>query len=244
MLSYLLLATTALLSLTQPIVAQGDLTETNNVTSLLGTWSSGVGNVQTGGSFCNPSNFSFTYPATTGISYSFTDDGFFEEAQYRFTSNASDPRCITGYVLWQHGKYQLNNNGSLTLFPFSSDGRIQVQDPCAAVTNVITYYDQITLYADWGIILDTPHSNYALNLNAFDGSKMPPLYRVAVPPNMLPTVVLTGVNASGQASKRSLDEGTILVKRSGAVSNYNTYSHTILGSVLGAAALLVAGLMA
>ncbi len=72
-----------------------------------------------------------------------TDSGFFEEAQYRFNSNASDPQCITAYVLWQHGKYQLNNNGSITLYPFGSDGRIQVQDPCAAVTNVITTYDQI-----------------------------------------------------------------------------------------------------
>lgn len=152
--------------------------------------------------FCNPSNFSFTYPATTGISYSFTDTGFFEEAQYRFTANASNPRCITAFILWQHGTYQLNNNGSLTLYPFSADGRIQVQDPCAAVTNIITYYDQITLYADWGIILDSVSGNYQLNLNAFDGSKMPPLYLKANPPNMLPTTVLTGANATGQYTKR------------------------------------------
>jgi hypothetical protein len=72
-----------------------------------------------------------------------TDDGHFEEAQYRYNANPADPRCITAFILWQHGRYQLNNNGSLSLFPFSADGRIQVQDPCAAVTNLITYYDQM-----------------------------------------------------------------------------------------------------
>lgn len=29
----------------------------------------------------------FHYPNTTGIAYSFTDDGYFEEAQYRFLAN-------------------------------------------------------------------------------------------------------------------------------------------------------------
>lgn len=92
--------------------------------------------------FCNPSNNSFNYPATTGISYSFTETGFFEEAQYRFTANASNPRCITAFILWQHGTYKLADDGSMTLHPFSADGRIQVQDPCAATTNIITYYNQ------------------------------------------------------------------------------------------------------
>lgn len=71
-----------------------------------------------------------------------TNDGFFEEAQYRYQSNASNPACIQATIFWQHGTYSLNNNGSLSLFPFPSDGRIQVQDPCAATTNIITYYNQ------------------------------------------------------------------------------------------------------
>lgn len=36
-------------------------------------------------------NKPFNYPANTGISFSFTDDGYFEEAQYRFNSNGSSP---------------------------------------------------------------------------------------------------------------------------------------------------------
>jgi hypothetical protein len=71
-----------------------------------------------------------------------TDTGFFEEAQYRYTANASNPSCIQATIFWQHGKFGLNDNGSITLYPFSSDGRIQVQDPCAATTNIITYYNQ------------------------------------------------------------------------------------------------------
>lgn len=71
-----------------------------------------------------------------------TNTGFFEEAQYRYNGNASNPSCIQAVIFWQHGTYTLNNNGSITLLPFASDGRIQVQDPCAAVTNVITYYNQ------------------------------------------------------------------------------------------------------
>lgn len=36
--------------------------------------------------FADPFNFDrpFIYPANTGISYSFTDDGYFEEAQVSF----------------------------------------------------------------------------------------------------------------------------------------------------------------
>jgi len=235
---------TALLSsiLLGTALAQGDLLSTNNVTSLAGTWSSGSGAVSTGAGFANPENYSFTYPATTGISYSFTDTGFFEEAQYRFNPNASDPQCITAYVLWQHGKYELNNNGSITLFPFASDGRIQVQDPCAAVTNVITTYNQITLYADWRITVDSFKSNYMLQLNRFDGAKMPPMYMIANPPNMLPTVVLTGANATGQASRRrSLDEN--LSKRSAAVPAADLSSRPLLGYAAAVVATVAVGVL-
>ncbi|KAG7530903.1 hypothetical protein FFLO_04726 [Filobasidium floriforme] len=235
-----------LTTLTSVVKAQGDLSALNNITSLTGTWSSGSGGVQTGGSFCNPQNFSFTYPTTTGISYSFTDDGHFEEAQYRYNANPADPRCITAFILWQHGRYQLNNNGSLSLFPFSADGRIQVQDPCAAVTNLITYYDQMVMFQDWGIQVDSIKASYALQLNAFDGKPLPPLYLVANPPNMLPTVILTGVNATGQASKRSLDEDEEvekLQKRSGAISERGVGSVQAVAGLIGAGLLMMTGLM-
>lgn len=37
--------------------------------------------------FYNPVNDSFIEPSHTGISYSFTTDGFYEEAYYRAVSN-------------------------------------------------------------------------------------------------------------------------------------------------------------
>ncbi|KAL7418334.1 Reversal of tor2 lethality [Cryptotrichosporon argae] len=223
----------AALALAAAVRAQGDLSEANNVTSLQGTWSSGSGAVQTGGDFCTPAEDTFTYPNNTGISYSFTDTGFFEEAQYRYTSNATNPSCIQGYILWQHGTYQLNDNGSITLYPFGSDGRIQVQDPCAATTNVITYYDQITLYADWGIIIDQSTANYVLNLNRFDGAKMPPMYLVANPPNMLPTQYLTGTNASGQTSSRKRN----FEARASGATKLAIGAFTASGALLGALAV-------
>ena len=88
------------------------------------------------------SAFSYFLPYERSYPDRSTDDGFFEEAMYRYQSNASNPKCITATIQWQHGTYGLNNNGSMTLYPFGADGRIQVQDPCAAVTNIITYIDQ------------------------------------------------------------------------------------------------------
>jgi hypothetical protein len=40
-----------------------------------------------------------------------------------------------------------------------------------------------------------------LQLYRFDGAKLPPMYLTANPPNMLPTVVLTGANVSIPAFK-------------------------------------------
>ncbi|KAL7009885.1 Reversal of tor2 lethality [Cystobasidiomycetes sp. EMM_F5] len=159
----------------------------NNVTSLTGTWSTGYGSVMTGPGFASPTNFTFKYPNTTGMSYSFTDDGYFEEAQYRFVSNGSEPHCVQAVIIWQHGSYIINSNNSITLNPIESDGRIQVQDPCAAESNVITYYSQQTLFSGWSIIADPNHSRYMLQLLRFDGALEPRMYLYYRPPNMLPT---------------------------------------------------------
>ncbi|WWD19511.1 hypothetical protein CI109_103972 [Kwoniella shandongensis] len=238
MLASVLTFTLALLtSSTTTVFAQGDLTAANNLTDLEGTWSSNPA-VSTGGDICIPAEMKFNYPANTGISYSFTNDGFFEEVQYRYTANASNPSCITAFILWQHGTYVLNNDGSMTLNPFGPDGRIQVQDPCAATTNIITYYDQQTTFADWGIIVDATTGNYQLNLNRFDGAKMPYMYLVAKPPNMMPTQVLTGVNASGQTNtrKRDLTSSPLnYFKRSAAVPVSGVAHGALLAGVLGSA---------
>ncbi|KAK1922045.1 chaperone for protein-folding within the ER, fungal-domain-containing protein [Papiliotrema laurentii] len=244
----LLALATSALSLAAVSYAQGDLSAANNVTYLEGTWSSNPA-VSTGGSFCVPAEMKFTYPENTGIAYSFTNDGFFEEAQYRYTSNGSNPSCIQATIFWQHGTYGLNDNGSITLYPFGPDGRIQVQDPCAAVTNIITYYNQQTLYSDWGITIEEQSRNYVLKLNRFDGAKMPYMFLTARPPNMLPTQLLTGTNASGQVvqtRKRSVSPISLFKRSSAAPRSFlsrDTVAAGAIGVALGGVAWLGIGLL-
>ncbi|KAI9633938.1 chaperone for protein-folding within the ER, fungal-domain-containing protein [Dioszegia hungarica] len=228
-------ALTLALCLLSNVRAQGDLSAANNVTDLEGTWSSNP-SVQTGRDFCVPAEMRFTYPNNTGISYSFTNTGYFEEAQYRYNSNASNPACIQATIFWQHGTYRLNNNGSITMYPFGPDGRIQVQDPCAAVTNIITYYNQQTIYADWGITVDITSGRYVLKMNRFDGAKMPYMYLQAKPPNMMPTQILTGTNASGQTVTRRRNVAD-LFKRSSAPAR--AYIGSDVGALAGLLGLAV-----
>jgi len=181
----------------------------HNVTSLLGTWSSGSGNVRTGVGFANPVNFSFNYPATTGMSYSFTTDvlsdgsaGYFEEAQYRFEGNGTRPTCIIGVVQWQHGVYELLPNGSMILNPFASDGRQQVQDMCAAKSNIIQQFNQTTLFQSWRIFQD-PQRGPKLQIYQFNGAPLSPMYLISPTPNMLPTTTLTANVTTGQTTPDS-----------------------------------------
>lgn len=185
-----LCATLAIASCALPSVSA----QFQNVTALFGTWSSGSQNVTTGLEFFNPINQKFILPATAGISYSFDDDGHFEQSKYQFTSNAVTNRCFKASLIWQHGNYTLNANGSITLFPFPADGYIQVLDPCGAQTSAIYHYSEFELIPSWYNYQDnhpgfmpTGTSAYALQLSRFDGAKMPLMWLKTSPPNMLPT---------------------------------------------------------
>jgi hypothetical protein len=206
-----------------------NLNAAHNASSIEGTWSSGARHVQTGVNFANPVESTFTYPATPGISYSFTDDGFFEEALYRFSGNGTDPRCIIGIVQFQHGKHQLLANGSIVLHPFAQDGRQQVQNPCAAQSNVLRQFNQTTLFQSWRIFVD-PQGNDKLHLFRFDGAPFPPMFRVSTTPSMLPTRLLTNTTIGTEAQKRDLSE---VEKRSAAVA-----THPLAVAGYSAAALL------
>ncbi|THH29357.1 hypothetical protein EUX98_g4811 [Antrodiella citrinella] len=178
----------SLLLLVSPALGQANLTAAHNLTSLEGTWSSGSRQVVTGPGFANPNNRTFIYPPTAGVSYSFTDDGFFESARYRFTGNGSDPHCILGAMVWIHGTYQLLDNGSMILAPFA-DGYQQIQDPCAAQSNFIEQYNDTELYISWQIFQD-PVDGYKLHMFQFDGTPVAPQFQVSTTPNMLPTQLL------------------------------------------------------
>jgi len=211
----------------------------HNYTSLLGTWSSGSGAVVTGVGFANPINFTFTYPNTTGISYSFTTDvlsdgsaGYFEEAQYRFTGNGSQPTCIIGVVQWQHGTYQLEPNGSIILNPFATDGRQQVQDMCAAKSNIIQQFNQTTLFQSWAIY-DDPQRGPKLQIFQYNGAPLAPMYQLSQTPNMLPTQVLTGNVTQGQTTATTSGAG-----RSAAFGLATMMGAVGLASILGFMALL------
>jgi len=178
----------------------------HNATSIVGTWSSGSQAVQTGPAFANPANMTFTYPRTTGISYSFSEDGFYEVSRYRFLGNGSHPTCITGVIGWAHGKYDLLYNGSIVLTPLG-DGYQQIQDPCAAVSNFIEPYNITEFYRNWRIFQD-PTDGFKLHLFGFDGAPLAPQFQVSTTPTMLPSRLLRNVTpaeVNGQFVRRSND---------------------------------------
>jgi len=172
----------------------------NLFSQLVGTWSSGSMKVQTGSGFANPSNTSFIYPNTTGISYSFAPvdgngDTWYEISRYRFTSNGSQPHCITAVVNWVHGTCALQPNGSLVLTP-NGDGYQQIQDPCAAVSDFVqNYNDTELLPSGWYFYTDSV-LGLTLQLYQYDGSPLAPQYQVSSTPNMLPTQRLRNVTAA------------------------------------------------
>jgi hypothetical protein len=201
------LLTVLLASLVQTALSQdqfGDIKydEEHNATAITGTWSSGSKNVLTGSGFADPVKVTFNYPKTTGVSYSFSEDGFYEIARYRFNSNGSEPTCITGIVVWVHGKYTLNANGSITMVPFP-DGFQQIQDPCAAVSNFVEPYEFTEYYKGWRIFMD-PTAGPKLHLFQFDGSPVSPQFQVSTTPNMLPTQPLRNIPSGTGNLRRSV----------------------------------------
>ncbi|KAF7375087.1 Proteasome subunit [Mycena sanguinolenta] len=191
----LFLPLTALLAAASAASAQDiEYNSAHNVTPITGTWSSGSKHVVTGTGFANPSQESFTYPNTTGVGYAFSDDGWYEIARYRFASNASEPNCIIGTVVWVHGTYDLLGNGSIVLTP-AGDGYQQVQAPCAATSNFIQNYNFTELMQSWQIFMD-PTDGPKLHLFQFDGSPVAPLFQLSAEPNMLPKQVLRNVSGT------------------------------------------------
>jgi hypothetical protein len=176
-----------------PLYANAQLSE------LVGTWSSGSKKVQTGSGFANPSNTSFIYPPTAGISYSFTDT-WYEIARYRFTSNGSQPQCITAVMNWVHGTYEQASNGSIVLTP-NSDGYQQIQDPCAPQSNFIQNYNDTELIPSFYTYNDVDNG-LTLQLSDFDGSLLAPMTQVFSSPQMLPLQKLRNVTAPTQVETR------------------------------------------
>ncbi|KAL0630943.1 Reversal of tor2 lethality, partial [Maublancomyces gigas] len=175
----------------------------NNVTSLTGTWSSKSNTVFTGPDFYDPVIEDMKEPRLTGTSFSFTDDGYFEEALYLVISNPTSPSCPKAIMQWQHGRYEIAENGSLILNPIAVDGRQLLSDPCKYSSSIYTRFSITEIYNRWEIFIDKYRGKYRLGLYRFDGSPMNPLYLAYRPPKILPTETLNPTTTTPEATGAS-----------------------------------------
>ncbi|KAK9453932.1 chaperone for protein-folding within the ER, fungal-domain-containing protein [Dipodascopsis uninucleata] len=190
-----------------------------NVTSLAGTWTTKSATVLTGPGFYNPVEELFTEPTLPGLSFSFTDDGHYEEAFYYVVSNPTTPSCATALLQFQHGTYEIASNGSIILRPIAVDGRQLLSDPCTAEKSVYSRYSQFEVYSAWEIIIDEYRGQYRLNLNKFDGSVVNPLYLVNRPPAMLPTITLNPTALESGTEPTLISNSKRRMKRDFSTSN-------------------------
>ncbi|QKX60525.1 uncharacterized protein TRUGW13939_07670 [Talaromyces rugulosus] len=174
-------------------------------TKLTGTWTSKSRQVVTGPGFYDPVADEFKEPPLTGISYSFSDDGHYEEAYYRAVSDPSNPECASGIMQWQHGTYLVQPNGSLVLTPIAVDGRQLLSNPCDGHTAMYSRYNQTEMFKTYRASVDRFHNVLRLDLVHFDGSPMQPLYILYQPPEMLPTSKLNaGSKKAFKKAKRDV----------------------------------------
>ncbi|KAK5224787.1 Reversal of tor2 lethality [Exophiala xenobiotica] len=177
---------------------------------LVGTWTTKSKKVMTGPGFYNPVSDTLIEPELAGISYSFTSDGYYEEAYYRAISNPTTPHCPSAIMQWQHGTYSLPGNGSLILTPIGVDGRQLTSSPCSYDNAIYIRYEQAELMKSYEILTDPFHNVPRLNLYKFDGSPIQPMYLAASPPQMLPTQTLNPTSvasATGKARVKRTDGG-------------------------------------
>ncbi|ETS61366.1 hypothetical protein PaG_04393 [Moesziomyces aphidis] len=168
---------------------------------LAGTWSTGSGAVRTGPGFWNPRTQQFTVPRSAGRSYSFTKDGFWEEAIFQWSNDPTDPHCVTATLLWQHGNFTLlPNNGTLRMDPFWGDGFQSQWIGCDTTASAndnntlapVASYNQIEFYQTPAISVDAHYgvASWKLEMAQLSGEPLNPMWKVLNPPSMLPTDVL------------------------------------------------------
>ena len=199
----------AALSFSQGVAAQAEgspppdaahqFPNSTNATSIVGTWSSGSQRVLTGQNgttmFFNPFQQRVTIPETPGISYSFTEDGYFETAKYKYESNPQRLDCFKISLTWQHGRYHIDpKNGSIIMVPFGPDGYVQTMGRCETPQVTMNNFQATDLIRQWYNYLDVKPgfnddapSMYAMQFYQFNGEPLPLMYQVYNPPNMLPT---------------------------------------------------------
>lgn len=140
-------------------------------------------------------------------------------------NSATTPQCPRGIMQFQHGNYQNSDNGSLVLTPFGVDGRQLISDPCNSATGVYTRYIQqelfqvrlscsnkkecdesLMIHVRWKkyeVVTDKFSNTQRLNLFAFDGAPLNPMYLAYNPPQMLPTQLLNPTSTSATGAKQT-----------------------------------------
>ncbi|KAI6805309.1 hypothetical protein KC367_g8000 [Hortaea werneckii] len=181
---------------------------------IVGTWSTKSNKTTTGPAFYDPLNEELIEPERTGISYSFTADGWYENAYYRAIPNPRDPKCPSAIMQWQHGNWVMNTTGSLQLTPIAVDGRQLMSSPCDYDDGVYTRYNQSETFERYSVYIDPYHNVLRLDLYQFDGSPMQPMYIRYQPPQMLPTSTLNPTSATASATGSSSNNDNKLRKRS------------------------------
>lgn len=171
---------------------------------LVGTWTSKSRAVLTGPGFYDPINDNLLEPPHTGISYSFTSDGYYEESYYRAIANPTAPDCPSAIMQWQHGSWTFNADGSLRLNPIAVDGRQITSQPCDGDNSIYLRYNQTENMEKYAVYEDPYHGIPRLDLYQFDGTPIMPLYLVYSPPQMLPTTTLNPMISSSATAASKL----------------------------------------
>lgn len=101
-------------------------------------------------------------------------------------------------MLWTHGEYSQESNGSMILTP-NGDGYHQVQDACGAISNLMENNDD-TIYIPWWSISQDIERGFVLKMQKFDLTWYAPFYQVSTTPEMLPTQKLRNITLGSDVS--------------------------------------------
>jgi len=111
-------------------------------------------------------------------------------AYYPNKNTATEPRCPSAYLQWQHGEYMVNPDGSIDLHPIQVDGRQLKSDHCTNDKAIYTRFNQTERLKWYEVLTDSYRGKKRLNLYQSDGSPVNPMYLRFDSPQILPTTTL------------------------------------------------------